>query len=49
MEHNFEADNVVTLWKIILRFGGLRFNVEINELSNLQSTYENFTVLLGPQ
>ena len=49
MEHNFEADNVVTLWKIILRFGGLRFNVEINELSNLQSTQVNFTVLLGIQ
>lgn len=49
MEHNLVADNVETLWKIILRFGGLRFNVEINELSNLQSTYENFTVLLGPQ
>lgn len=49
MEHNFEPDNVVMLWKVILRFGGLRFNVEINELSNLQSTYENFTVLLGLQ
>lgn len=49
MEHNFEPDNVVTLWKVILRFDGLRFNVEINELSNLQSTYENFTVLLGLQ
>ena len=40
--------NTTPPWKIILRLGGLRFNAEIIELSNLQST-QNFTVLLGLQ
>jgi hypothetical protein len=38
--------NTVPPWKIILRLRGLRFNVEIIELSNLHSTHERFTVLL---
>jgi hypothetical protein len=41
--------NITPPWKIILRLGGLRFNAEIIELSNLQSTQEQFTVLLGLQ
>ena len=41
--------NTTPPWKIILRLGGLRFNVEIIELSNLQGTQERFTVLLGLQ
>jgi hypothetical protein len=39
--------NTTPPWKIILRLSGLRFNVEIIELSNLQNTQEKFTVLLG--
>lgn len=41
--------NTTPPWKIILRLGGLRFNAEIIELSNLHSTQEKFTVLLGLQ
>ena len=38
--------NTTPPWKIILRLGGLRFNVGIIELSNLYSTQDRFTVLL---
>lgn len=41
--------NSAAPWKIILWLGGLRFNAEIIELSNLQGTQERFTVLLGLQ
>ena len=44
---NILVANTIPQWKIILRLGGLRFNVEIIELSNLQGTQERFTVLLG--
>ena len=46
---NILVANTTPPWKIILRLGGLRFNVEIIELSNLQGTQERFTVLLGLQ